>query len=359
MTMVVGFALTEHCNLRCPHCIRDDVTTVRNLDAGLIESVVDQALDLYGSIVVSMTGGEPLLHPEFDRIVSFLAGRGVPWRFVSNGWHLKRILPLLERHPPQGVRLSLSGASEEIHDAHRGRGSFRRVLLGVALLASRNIPASLSIVIDRRDRHQIGEAADLAEQLGCERIHFILPQPVPGSAECDSDLPPEEWLPVKREVAALAALPGRRTVVALDYGAPFEGPETPCETFALRRIYVDTRGRVCTCCQLSQYGFNDSEVVADLHTESLADAHRKYQARLVALRRDSRPAGDDPVNPFPCLRCAKASGKLSWLNAYPQSAWHSASLAGPAPSEPLYQLTPIGRPGVSIRADNPPVEVAV
>src|SRR5690349_21546183 len=143
MTMVVGFALTEHCNLRCPHCIRDDVTTVRNLDVGLIESVVDQALALYGSIVVSMTGGEPLLHPDFERIVTFLASRGVPYRFVSNGWHLKRILPLLERHPPQGVRLSLSGASEDTHDAHRGRGSFRRVLLGVALLASRNIPASL------------------------------------------------------------------------------------------------------------------------------------------------------------------------------------------------------------------------
>jgi len=94
---------------------------------------------------------------------------------------------------------------------------------------------------------------------------------------------------------------------------------------------------------------------------SLADAHRIYQSRLAALRRDSRPAADDPVNPFPCLRCAKASGKLSWLNAYPQSAWHSASLAAPATalSDHLYQLTPIGRPGVSIRADNPSVEVAV
>ena len=31
--MYLGFALTEHCNLRCPHCISDDVTTVRNLPA--------------------------------------------------------------------------------------------------------------------------------------------------------------------------------------------------------------------------------------------------------------------------------------------------------------------------------------
>src|ERR1051326_5600681 len=101
--MLRGFPLTEHCNLRCPHCIRDDVTTVRSLDASLIESVTGQALELYGAVVVSLTGGEPLLHPEFERIVRFFGASGVPYRFVSNAWHLKRVLPLLERHPPESV----------------------------------------------------------------------------------------------------------------------------------------------------------------------------------------------------------------------------------------------------------------
>src|SRR5439155_741462 len=135
----------------------------------------------------------------------------------------------------EAVRLSLSGATQHVHDAERGRGSFRRVLLAVALFTSRRIAASLSIVIDRRDRHQLRAAADLAEGLGCVRLHIILPQPVPGSVARDSDLPPEEWLAVRREVAAIAREPGRRTVVALDYGAPFDGPETPGDTFPRRR----------------------------------------------------------------------------------------------------------------------------
>src|SRR5690348_17672857 len=157
--MRLGLALTEHCNLRCPHCIRDDVTTVRSLDAALIESVLDQALELYGegggSVTASFTGGEPLLHPEFHRIVAACAVRGVPYRFVSNGWHVKRLMPLFDRYPPEAVRLSLSGATQAVHDAERGRDSFRRVLVAVALFTSRRIPASLSIVIDRRDRHQL------------------------------------------------------------------------------------------------------------------------------------------------------------------------------------------------------------
>src|SRR5438552_18850501 len=148
--MLLGFALTEHCNLRCPHCIRDDVTTVRSLDAALVESVLDQALALYGSVTASFTGGEPLLHPEFHRIVAACTALRIPYRFVSNGWHVKRLMPVFDRHPPEPARLSLSDATEQIHAAERGRESFRRVLLARALFTSRRNPAPRTMGIDRR-----------------------------------------------------------------------------------------------------------------------------------------------------------------------------------------------------------------
>lgn len=325
--MLLGFAITQHCNLRCPHCIRDDVTTVQSLELGLMARVIEEARDLFGDVVVSLTGGEPLIHEEFAEMVDLFAELGVPYRFVSNGWHLKRIMPLLDRYPAESVRLSLSGATEAVHDEERGRGSFRRVLLSVALLASRQIPASLSIVIDRRDRHQIREAADLAEALGCLRIHFILPQPVTGSVERLTDLDPEEWPAVVEEVRALAAEPGRRTMIQLDYGAPME-EETLCDTFALRRVYVDARGRLSTCCQLSEYGFNDDDVVADLHQVSLRDAWPHYVERLRGQQAASaRPAdGGDEFDALPCIRCARACGKMEWVRDYPESRWAGAAL---------------------------------
>ena len=180
------------------------------------------------------------------------------------------------------------------------------------------------MVIDRRDRHQIAAAAELAEGLGCIRLHYILPQPVPGSVARDSDLPPEEWLPVRREIEALAGQPERRTAIQIDYGAPSDEPLDRCDTFALRRVYVDARGRLSTCCQLSEYGFNEVDVVADLHVESLRQAWPRYVARLQRQEEASRPTGDDPLDPFPCLRCAKACGKLDWLRTYHDSPWAQA-----------------------------------
>jgi MoaA/NifB/PqqE/SkfB family radical SAM enzyme len=330
--MLLGFALTEHCNLRCPHCIRDDVTTVRNLPAELVLATLDQGRTLFGEVTASFTGGEPTLHPEWERIVAGCAERGIPYRFVTNGWHMRRLMPSLERHPPAAVRVSLSGADEATHDAERGRGSFRRVLLAIALLTSRRIPASLSLLVDRRDLHQIRAAADLAEALGCVSINFALAQPVPGSAARDSDLSPAEYYAARDEVLSLVGQ-GRRTAVWLDYGAPPVGPEVPCDTFALRRAYVDARGRLSLCCQLSEYGFNERDVVADLNEVPFLEAWPRYVARLERQRAESRPRGDDdPLEAFPCLRCARALGKLQWVREYPDSPWFAAADAAvPAP----------------------------
>ena len=322
--MLLGFALTRHCNLRCPHCIRDDVTEVRAIPLDLIERIVDEARELFGTVVCSFTGGEPTIHPQWNELIEALAVRNIPWKLVTNGWHMRRIMPSIDRHPPAAVRVSLSGATEAVHDAERGRGSFRRVQMAVALLTSRRVPTGLSIVIDKRDRHQIREAANLAESLGCNWISFILPQPVPQSADRDSDLPPEEWYVVRDEINSLAREAGRMTAISLDYGAPFDGEETVCDTMELKRIYVDPDGRVSLCCQLSDYGFNIEDVTGDLTKSSLGEVYASYLDAMGKLRARSAvgACGDRTIiDAFPCLRCARALGKLDWLKEFPESPW--------------------------------------
>src|SRR5215203_3897968 len=340
--MELGFALTQHCNLRCPHCIRDDVTTVQSLSYDFIASVLAQARALFGPRSVSFTGGEPLLHPEFGRIVDLLAAEGHPYRFVSNGWHLTRALPHLERHAPSAVRLSLSGATAEVHDAERGRGSFHRVLLGVGVLASRGIAAHMSLVIDTRTRAQLRRAADLAESLGAHELHYILPQPVAASVMRGSDLPLEEWWTVQRELDAIAAEPREHVRIVRDYGFPSDGPEAPCSTKVRRRLFVDAWGRLVSCCQLSDYGFNDSEVVADLTVAPLAEALERFHVHLDHLIEATAPRSDALAERFPCMRCARANGKLDWLRDHARSPWAPvAASVESAYDSPTSRMTPV------------------
>jgi MoaA/NifB/PqqE/SkfB family radical SAM enzyme len=338
----LGFALTQHCNLRCPHCIRDDVTTVRSLPFEFLSSVLAQARALFGPRSVSFTGGEPLLHPEFGRIVDLLAAEGHPYRFVSNGWHLTRVLPHLERHAPTAVRLSLSGATAAVHDAERGRGSFHRVLLGIGILASRGIPTHMSFVIDTRTRGQIRRAAELAESLGAHELHYILPQPVAASVMRGSDLPLEDWDAIRDEIDGLAGEARAHVRIVRDHGFPSDGPERQCSTMSRSRLFVDAWGRLVSCCQLNDYGFNDAEVVADLTVTPLADALGNFHAHIDRLIESSAPRSDALAERFPCMRCARANGKLSWLRDHTRSPWAPVAARVDQPEvAPISLMTPV------------------
>ena len=129
--MDLGFELSNLCNLHCTHCIRGShQSTIDHLDLALMRRALDEAIDLFDSVEVVLTGGEPLASDMFADVVREIARRELSYRFVTNGWLVPRHLSLLQAHPPRFVRVSLSGATEKTHDRQRGRGSFRKALLG-------------------------------------------------------------------------------------------------------------------------------------------------------------------------------------------------------------------------------------
>jgi hypothetical protein len=109
---------------------------------------------------------------------------------------------------------------------------------------------------------------------------------------------------------------------------------------------VDARGRLSLCCQLSEYGDNEADVVADLNRGSFTAAWSRYAERLAALQEQSArlAARGGELDPFPCIRCARVLGKMEWVREFPGSPWHGA--AGPeVPAAPrrLVALTYAGR----------------
>ena len=92
-----GIASTDHpvlahiipmrrCNLACAYCNEyDDVSKPVPL-ATMIERL-DQLADL-GTTVVSISGGEPLMHPELDEIVAHIRKRRMMAGMITNGYLL-------------------------------------------------------------------------------------------------------------------------------------------------------------------------------------------------------------------------------------------------------------------------------
>jgi MoaA/NifB/PqqE/SkfB family radical SAM enzyme len=320
----IGFELSNLCNLRCTHCIRGSrQASIDHLDLPLITGVLDEAIALFGSVEVVFTGGEPLASGLFAPVVRELSARGLSYRFVTNGWLLPRHVPLLQAHPPRFVRVSLSGATEKTHDAQRGRGSFRRALLGAASLLSRGLPTELSLLLTRESRSEIGDAIALTAYLGARALHLTFMQPTPESAVAALDLAPDEWRAIVREVNSVA--PHAAIPVVIDYGGPLSMPRERCSTLASRQLYVDARGRVPFCCQLSRYGDCAEQIVGDLTRESLATvvarASESYEAFHVETQRLHQIGKLDALDDFPCLSCARRHGQTRFLSAFPAHPW--------------------------------------
>ena len=320
----LAFELSNLCNLHCTHCIRGShQEQVDHLDLRLFRRILDEAGEQFGQLSVVFTGGEPLASDLFPAAVEELGARGIPYRFVTNGWLVPRHLPLLQRYPPAYVRISLSGASEETHDRQRGRGSFRRALLAAATLLSRGLRAEMSMVVTRDSRRELAAAVSLANALGTHEFHFILPQPTPESALDESDLAPWEWDLVADEVRALAAQSA--AVIGLDYGTSLPQPRPACDTMAQRHVYVDARGRVPFCCQLSRYGSGSEMIVGDLTAESLATVFARgtesYREHARESERLHQMGKQDALDDYPCLSCARRHGQTSFLADFPDHPW--------------------------------------
>ena len=96
--------ITRSCNLSCRHCGSDCTADAAapELTADSWLHIIEYIAGAFGAqVVFVITGGEPLLHPELERIGSRIKGLGMRWGMVTNGYALDaaRLDRLLQAGP--------------------------------------------------------------------------------------------------------------------------------------------------------------------------------------------------------------------------------------------------------------------
>jgi MoaA/NifB/PqqE/SkfB family radical SAM enzyme len=334
--LLLGVELAGHCDLRCRHCLRNDLSTVVEFDIDLFEKIAEQAVEL-GRPSFAFTGGEATLHPRFFDFLKILEEHSLKCHFVTNGNSYPRIRErLLDfRDTCQGISMSIDGATEQSHDGIRGKGSFRRVLMAAALARRDGQTLTVQMVVGKTNRHELAAMVKLCENLGIDKLYFAHVQPVKRAEHWNLPLSPDECREVEREVRALAR-ETRRVGVTMSSGHSDPTPIAHCQTLKHISYNIDCHGRMTFCCQLSGVAGHpdDADVMADLRTTGLWEAIEQHlalsdqvtRARLAYLR--NRDNDGDPHRDFHCYFCLKRFGKLAHIDP----SWQ-ATLSG-RPSEP-------------------------
>lgn len=129
--MVLMLEPLEACNLRCAGCGRvREYTSVMDLRMPVEEAL--NAAQLAGAPVVSVSGGEPLLHPQIGDIVEGLVAQG-RWVFLcTNGLLLRGSLARLRPDKRLCFVVHLDGTAR-VHDQVTGRpGAYAEAVAAIA-----------------------------------------------------------------------------------------------------------------------------------------------------------------------------------------------------------------------------------
>ena len=324
----IAFHLTDRCQLDCKHCLRDPAQKPVDLPLEILESVLDQVKLLHGTSHVSLTGGEPSLHPSFLDIVDAIGARQMTWHMISNGRSFGWLMKSLAERPGarsamKHVYFSLDGADEATHDKIRGQGSFREVMSACALASVQEIPFALQLVVNALNQHQLEAVGLLAAQLGAMRVSFCMLQPTGTKHDDVLKLSLGQWHALSDRLDRLAQL--LKIEVRTPEGWPQKQPFHVCDVFQSTQLHVDVEGRLNLCCQHAGVPQGDaapsgeSDVVADMRTTSLAEGqrrllgviHRAQEAKLAQIEAGEFGEWDH----FGCNWCLKHFGKPHWSEA--------------------------------------------
>jgi MoaA/NifB/PqqE/SkfB family radical SAM enzyme len=160
--------LTYRCDLKCFFCFNDLDLKGRPLST---EQYLQLLRDLAAMQVMNLTltGGEPLAHPDFFAIGRTAREQGFVVRVKSNGHALRGELAqrLKDELDPFVVEISLHGGCAATHDRQtRVPGSFERLMENLPELCRLGLRLKLNTVMTRWNEDEIKAMLDLADSLG-------------------------------------------------------------------------------------------------------------------------------------------------------------------------------------------------
>jgi AdoMet-dependent heme synthase len=175
--------ITSRCNMRCKHC-RGDYCGAKDLSLEEVSEIINFSKEhLQEGAAFLISGGEPLLHPQFKEIMKSIREGGA--KFISittNGSFLtKEILDYLDSLKFKQLRISISldgSEREEVNEFRRCPTAFDDAIRAIKLVAKHDgIIGIVRTTIRKEQLEEVPKIVDLAYKLGANifSISSIIP----------------------------------------------------------------------------------------------------------------------------------------------------------------------------------------
>ena len=296
------FEITNRCNLNCAHCgsrctSNGESLTVTDVKTALRSISQDKP-------TICLTGGEPMLHPQFFDIAECVQSMGFVWGMTTNATLIDAAsADRLKQAGMSTVSVSLDGM-EQTHDRLRRRqGAWKSALQGLRALQNAGFEPQVTTVLYQGNFDELDQLYGLLSSMGITSWRPINVEPIGRACESsDMLLKPEQFSSLLSYIREKRFDPDCRMEVTFGC-SHYLGVENErmvrdhyflCGAGILTAS-VRSNGDICACLDIE----NRPELVqGNIRTDDFMDV---WQNRFQAFRRDRT---ED------CARCMECSERL-------------------------------------------------
>ena len=192
------FHITDDCDQRCIHCYifsEENDKPIITMDYEDIVKIFNNCIDMCERLdrkpFFTITGGDPILHPDFWKVLEFLRTRKIPFGILGNPFHLDdEVCRRLAAYGCRFYQLSLDGL-EETHDYFRKKGSFEITLSKIEPLKKAGIHANIMTTVSKTNIDEIPGIIEKIGEYGADLFTFA--RYCPTSLEKSAQMTPMEY----------------------------------------------------------------------------------------------------------------------------------------------------------------------
>jgi radical SAM protein with 4Fe4S-binding SPASM domain len=298
--------ITARCNNDCRHCYinlpaNDRRARRAELSPAEISRIADQAVDL-GAMWCLITGGEPLLRPDFGDIFMLLKRKGLLLSVFTNATFInENHIALFKKYPPRDIEVTVYGATRATYERiSRRPGSFDMFRRGLDLLLESGVKVRLKAMALRGNLDEMEAISDFCRQRTKDFFRFdpVLHLRFDGDQQRNAEIRTERLSPA--EIVALEQADPQRFQSLLNNCDELIRPEAAhigCNHLfhcgaAQGSFTVGYDGQFRLCSSLWAPG-----TTYDLRSGSLSEAWSELAPRVKNLR------SDDPHFLATCRKC--------------------------------------------------------
>ena len=187
--------ITDECDQRCKHCYIFSENCNKKLDAMSWQQMQDtfyNCLDFcafYDRLpYFYITGGDPILHPDFWKLLGLMKQHSVPFTILGNPFHLTdEVCRRLKEYGCEKYQLSIDGL-RETHDWFRKPGSFDITLEKIGCINRAGIRSVVMTTVSSTNIDEVPGIIDAVVAAGANVFAFA--RYCPTSEEKDVGIEP-------------------------------------------------------------------------------------------------------------------------------------------------------------------------